>query len=85
MTPPPARRGPGIALLICAVCVIAANMRTTITGVGPLLDQIAADQGTSTAALGALASVPLLSRGAGARLWMDSTPAAPMLATVDCR
>lgn len=63
MTPPPARRGPGIALLICAVCVIAANMRTTITGVGPLLDQIAADQGTSAAALGALASVPLVTWG----------------------
>ncbi|MFG6444854.1 MFS transporter [Microbacterium sp. P07] len=60
---PPARRGLGIALLICAVCVIAANMRTTITGVGPLLDQIADDQGTSTAALGALASVPLITWG----------------------
>jgi MFS transporter, CP family, cyanate transporter len=57
------RRGTGIALLVSAVCIIAANMRTTITGVGPLLDQIAADQGTSTAALGALASVPLLTWG----------------------
>ncbi|WP_159502383.1 MFS transporter [Microbacterium sp. 18062] len=46
--------------LVAAVCLIAANMRATITGVGPLLDQIAADLGTSTAALGALASVPLL-------------------------
>jgi CP family cyanate transporter-like MFS transporter len=54
------RRPVGIALLVCAVCLIAANMRTTITGVGPLLTQIAADLGTSTAALGALASVPLL-------------------------
>ena len=63
MTSPSPRRGPGVALLVCAVCVIAANMRTTITGVGPLLDQIAADQGTSTAALGALASVPLVTWG----------------------
>jgi CP family cyanate transporter-like MFS transporter len=54
--------------------VIAANMRTTITGVGPLLDQIAVDQGTSTAALGALASVPLLT-------WGIVSPAAHALST----
>ncbi|MFG6503895.1 MFS transporter [Microbacterium sp. P05] len=59
----PPRRGLGVALLVAAVCVIAANMRTTITGVGPLLDQIADDLGTSTAALGALASVPLITWG----------------------
>jgi CP family cyanate transporter-like MFS transporter len=46
--------------LLVAVCLIAANMRTTITGVGPLLEQIAGDLGTSTVALGALASIPLL-------------------------
>jgi CP family cyanate transporter-like MFS transporter len=63
VTSSPPRRSVGIALLVCAVCVIAANMRTTITGVGPLLDQIADDLGTSTAALGALASVPLVTWG----------------------
>ncbi|WP_460773070.1 MFS transporter [Microbacterium sp. GXF7504] len=46
--------------LLVAVCLIAANMRTTITGVGPLLEQIAGDLGTTTVALGALASIPLL-------------------------
>ncbi len=47
-------------LLLAAVCLVAVNMRMTITGVGPLLEQIAADQGVSPAALGGLASVPLL-------------------------
>ncbi len=50
---------PRIALFV-AVCLIAANMRATITGVGPLLEQIADDLGTTTVALGALASIPLL-------------------------
>ncbi|MBO1900423.1 MFS transporter [Leucobacter weissii] len=47
-------------MLFCAVCLVAINLRMTITGVGPLLDQIAVDQGVSPAALGALGSVPLL-------------------------
>lgn len=47
-------------LLFVAVCLVAANMRMTITGVGPLIEQIAADQGVTPAALGWLASVPLL-------------------------
>ncbi|MCC4909410.1 MFS transporter [Microbacterium sp. cx-59] len=72
MTPSP--RGPRIALLVCAVCLIAANMRATITGVGPLLDQIADDQGTTSAALGALASVPLLT-------WAIVSPATHALST----
>ena len=47
-------------LLLVAVLLIAANLRATITGVGPLLTQIADDLGTSEAALGALAAVPLI-------------------------
>ncbi|GAA1602014.1 MFS transporter [Leucobacter chromiireducens] len=47
-------------LLFVAVCLLAANMRMTITGVGPLLEQIAADRGVAPAALGGLASVPLI-------------------------
>jgi CP family cyanate transporter-like MFS transporter len=42
------------------VLLIAANLRATITGVGPLLSQIADDLGSSEAALGALAAVPLI-------------------------
>lgn len=47
-------------LLFVAVAIVAANMRMTITGVGPLLEQIADDQGVSPAALGLLGSLPLL-------------------------
>ncbi|GAA3199743.1 MFS transporter [Microbacterium terregens] len=47
-------------LLLVAVLLIAANLRATITGLGPLLAQVAEDLGTSEAALGALAAVPLI-------------------------
>ena len=57
VNPPPARSW---VLLFVAVCLVAANMRMTITGVGPLLDQIARDQRVELAALGALGAVPLL-------------------------
>lgn len=50
-------------LLFVAVCLVAVNLRMTITGVGPLLDQIADDQRVSPATLGALGSVPLLAWG----------------------
>ncbi len=52
-------RGRSAALLIAAVCLVAANMRPAITGLGPLLDQIGDDTGMTVAALGALAAVPL--------------------------
>lgn len=51
------------ALLIPAVCLVAANLRMTITAVGPLLDEIAADRGIAPAALGLLGSLPLLTWG----------------------
>lgn len=47
-------------LLVVAVCLVAANMRPTITAVGPLLEQIGADTGTSLATLGWLTSIPLI-------------------------
>ncbi len=47
-------------MLIAAVCLVAANMRPAITGLGPLLDQIGADTGLSVAVLGVLAAVPLI-------------------------
>jgi len=48
------------AALVVAVCLVAANMRPTITAVGPLLDQIGQDTGISLATLGLLAAVPLV-------------------------
>src|SRR3954452_10582635 len=53
-------RTTSLALLLAAVCLVAANMRPTITAVGPLLDQIGADTGLATGALGLLAGVPLV-------------------------
>ena len=51
------------ALLLVAVFLVAANLRMTITAVGPLLDEIAADRGVSPAALGLLGSLPLITWG----------------------
>ncbi|WP_449279469.1 MFS transporter [Leucobacter sp. GX0328] len=69
--PPSSPNAPGSAaderrpwlLLFVAVCLVAVNLRMTITGVGPLLDQIGADQGISTAVLGLLGSLVLLTWG----------------------
>lgn len=43
-----------------AVCLVAANMRPAVTGLGPLVDQIGSDTGMSTTTLGILAAVPLV-------------------------
>lgn len=67
--------------MLLAVCLVASNMRMTITGVGPILEDIAADKGVSAATLGALASLPLivwavvspLAHWVGARLGMSRT------------
>ncbi|WP_228479380.1 MFS transporter [Microbacterium atlanticum] len=64
-TPPrtaarPPSRAASLAMLVAAVCLVAANMRPAITGLGPLLDQIGADTGMSLTALGVLAAVPLV-------------------------
>lgn len=48
------------AALVVAVCLVAANMRPTITAVGPLLDQIGDDTGMATATLGLITAVPLV-------------------------
>ena len=47
-------------LLLIGVLLIAANMRATITGIGPLLDQIGEDFGISATTLGVLAALPLV-------------------------
>ncbi|WP_297950621.1 MFS transporter, partial [uncultured Microbacterium sp.] len=57
-----ATRTSATALLV-AVLLVAANMRPTITSVGPLIPQIGVDTGLSPAALGVLAAVPLLAWG----------------------
>lgn len=64
---------PSLALVV-AIALVAANMRATITGVGPLLSQIADESGTTTAALGLLGSIPLLT-------WALVSPLAHALTT----
>lgn len=51
---------PHWVLMFIAVSLVAMNLRMTITGVGPLLDEIAADLAVSPATLGLLASVPMI-------------------------
>ncbi|WP_239539666.1 MFS transporter [Microbacterium sp. B35-04] len=58
--PPEPSRAASVTMLLVAVCLVAANMRPAITGLGPLLDQIGADTGMSVSALGVLAAVPLV-------------------------
>ncbi|WP_232531720.1 MFS transporter [Microbacterium halophytorum] len=53
-------RGPSIALLLAAIVVVGINMRVTITGVGPLLEQMSASTGDSVATLSLLTSVPVV-------------------------
>ena len=43
-----------------ALLAVAANLRTAITSVPPLLDAISADLGLSHAAAGALTTLPVL-------------------------
>ncbi|MGO3147652.1 MAG: MFS transporter [Leucobacter sp.] len=64
-----------------AVFLVAMNLRMTITGVGPLLDDIAASREASAATLGLLASIPLIAwaivspvaHSIAARFGMDRT------------
>ncbi len=58
-TPAPKSSSAG-ALMLVAVALVAANLRMTITAVGPLLEQIGADEGISPAALGMLGALPLV-------------------------
>src|SRR4051812_15883886 len=55
------RRTGGSGLLgAAAVLVVALNLRPAVTSVGPLLDEVRADLGTSAAWAGALTTVPVL-------------------------
>lgn len=49
-----------LGLLLAAIIAIGVNMRVTITGVGPLLEQISGSTGTSIAVLSSLTSVPVV-------------------------
>ena len=60
LRPPPRHAG---VLLFVAVCLVAANLRMTITAVGPLLDEIATDRGVAPVTLGLLGSLPLITWG----------------------
>jgi len=53
-------RGASLALLLAAIVVIGVNMRVTITGVGPLLEQMSGSTGRSVAALSTLTTVPVV-------------------------
>ncbi|MFI9504133.1 CynX/NimT family MFS transporter [Nocardia sp. NPDC052566] len=50
----------GHALLVWGLLVVAANLRASLTGVGPLLDRIQADLHLAPAVVGLLNTVPLL-------------------------
>lgn len=56
----PARQGLSGLLLGLSLLVVAANLRPTLTALGPVLSLVAADTGLSPSALGLLGSVPLL-------------------------
>lgn len=56
---PPAR-GLKTVVLGLSLLVVAANLRPTLTALGPVLSLVAADTGLGPAALGLLGSVPLL-------------------------
>ncbi|MER7207691.1 MFS transporter [Streptosporangium sp. NPDC000239] len=53
-------RRSGQALLVWGLLVVAANLRASLTGVGPLLDQVQADLGLVPAVAGLLNTLPLL-------------------------
>ncbi len=56
-------RRSGQALLVFGLLVVGANLRASLTGVGPLLDQVQADLGLAPAAVGLLNTLPLLAFG----------------------
>ncbi len=59
MTNTSTRRG-GQVLLVWGLLVVAANLRASLTGVGPLLDRVQADLGLTPGVAGLLNALPLL-------------------------
>jgi MFS transporter, CP family, cyanate transporter len=70
---PPSRSRAGLLLLVAAVVAVALNQRPAIVAVAPVLGQIRADTGLSSAMAGLLTTLPVLCFGAFA-------PFAPRLA-----
>ncbi|WP_214414026.1 MFS transporter [Sphaerisporangium fuscum] len=50
----------GRALMVWGLLVVAANLRPSLTGVGPLLDRVQADLGLAPAVAGLVSTLPLL-------------------------
>lgn len=72
----------GIGLVI-GIVLVAANLRATLTGVGPLLPMISRDTGLSSTAAGLLNTLPLLAFAATSPLvpgWARKRGNVPMLA-----
>ncbi len=59
----PEPRSPGALLSLATILLVAANLRPGITVVGPLIEQIRADTGASSAMLGLLGALPVLAFG----------------------
>ncbi|MFF2661942.1 CynX/NimT family MFS transporter [Kitasatospora sp. NPDC058032] len=53
-------RRTGQVLLVWGLLVVAANLRASLTGVGPLLDRVQSDLGLAPAVAGLLNTLPLL-------------------------
>jgi MFS transporter, CP family, cyanate transporter len=73
---PGSERSPGRsgqALLVWGLLVVAANLRPSLTGVGPVLDRVQADLGLTPAVAGLLSTLPLLA-------FAVVSPAVPRLA-----
>ncbi len=62
MTAAPVRSGRGLSTLVLglSLLVVAANLRPTLTALGPVIALVGAGTGLSPSALGVLGSVPLL-------------------------
>src|SRR5690349_4161923 len=56
--PQPSRRRRGLLMVLLAIMLIGVNLRITITSLGALLDQVAADLHFDPFALGALTALP---------------------------
>jgi CP family cyanate transporter-like MFS transporter len=73
LSPPRRRTRGGLVLLVVAIVLVALNQRPAVVGVAPVLTDLRADTGLSSAMAGLLTTLPVLCFGAFA-------PVAPRLA-----